>query len=227
MICNVDSTLKQLSQKNAAVGNIENQAQYDKTLFDLQSYLAHIISDLDMKKGKVLDAGCAYGTFTAFLARDGWDTYALDNMPELISRRWLDRHGIKFAQVNLETDDIPWKDFDLIVFTEVLEHLNYNPVPAVTRLFEATKPGGFIICTTPMKELQDVFHPVKGRYSAYAHYRDIPLPWNGYVFEDEHHYLYGQYELAQLFHEVGFEIIDTFPIRMGKHHLLIAKKPND
>lgn len=220
MSCSIDDKLLEISGKNTSHKNAQ---QYDKTLFDLQSFLAHEVEK--MEPGKVLDVGCAYGTFTAYLADKGWDTYAVDNMPELSSKKWWNKHKITFAQANVETDPIPWDGFDLVLFTEILEHLCYNPVPAIESLFTATKPGGLVVCTSPMKELQGVVHPNEGRYATYGHYRDIPLPINGYTFDDNHHYFFRSSELGQIFHEVGFEVLSVYPIRKGTTHCLVARKP--
>lgn len=218
MSCNIDKKLEKIAKTNE---KHDNAHKYDETLFDLQSLIAHELDD--MPKGKLLDAGAAYGTLTKYLKDEGWDAHAIDAMPEL----WNDWDGIPFEKVNLETDDIPWDGFDVVLFTEVIEHLNYNPVPVVEKLYKATAPGGLVICTTPMKELQGRTHPNDGRYKHYLHYKDIPLPWNGYTFVDDHHYFYLARELAQLFHEVGYEIGRIYPIRNGHTHFLAARKPDE
>lgn len=222
MSCSIETELARISQQP---NRHENAQKYDETLFDLQSFLAHEIDK--MAPGKVLDVGCAYGTFTAYLAANQWDTYAVDNMPELSGKEWWKNYGVTFAQCNVETDEIPWNEFDLVVFTETIEHLNYNPVPVIEKLFKATKPGGMVVCTTPQKELQGIVHPIDGRYATYGHYRDIPnVPPDAYQFEDNHHYFYRASELGQLFHEVGFEVLSVYPIRKGTTHCLVARKPN-
>lgn len=222
MSCSVDVKLEEAMVQAENFAPHENKAKYDETLFDLMSFLAHGLPEGQLK---ILDAGCAYGTFATYLASQGHKVSTIDAMPELHSEKLFKKQGIKFAKVNLETDDIQFGGFDRIYFTEVIEHLNYNPVPVVQKLYDALKPGGQLICTTPMKELQGTFHPIEGRYANYIHYRDIPLPWNGYKFYDDHHYFYRKTELAQLFHEVGFKIGECYPIRQGTTHYLRVRKP--
>lgn len=224
MSCSIDKRLRKLSKDNAKVNpDPKKQQTYDKTLFDLQGLLAHEFAD-KMKPGSLLDVGTAYGTLAGYFAERGWKVTAVDALPELSSPVWWGAHEIDFHEVNVETQPLPGQH-DLVLFTEVIEHLNYNPVPVIERLFEATKPGGTVICTTPMKELQGIYHPNNGRYANYLHYRDIPHPWNGYQFIDDHHYFYLKGELAQLFHEVGFQVVDCYPIRHGTTHMLIARRP--
>lgn len=221
MACSTDTALLKLIGDTK--GQHEKKAEYDGTLLDLMSFLAH---GLPEEPKKILDAGCAYGTFAMYLADQGHTVHTIDAMPELHSENSFKKRRISFEKVNLETDLITEGDFDLVFFTEVIEHLNYNPVPVVQKLYDALKPGGELVCTTPMKELQGIFHPNNGRYANYVHYRDIPLPWNGYEFIDDHHYFYTRNELAQLLHEVGFEIVEIYPIRRGTTHYLRVRKPN-
>lgn len=223
MTCSVDTKLAQLSRKAKKFKQHENKDQYEQSLFDLTSFLAHSLPEEPLK---ILDAGGAYGTFATYAASKGHDVFVVDAMPELHSDKMFEKYGITFAKVNLETDTIPFDGFDRVYFTEVIEHLNYNPVPVVQKLYDALKPGGELICTTPMKELQGTYHPNQGRYSQYVHYRDIPLPWNGYQFFDDHHYFYRKVELAQLFHEVGFDIVECYGIRKSTTHYIRVRKPN-
>lgn len=222
MPCSTEVKLRQLMRKAAKLKPHKNKAEYDETLFDLMDWLAHSVPEQPMK---ILDAGCAYGSFATYLASQGHEVYGIDAMPELHSDDLFQKYNIHFKKVNLEIDEIGWEGFDRIYFTEVIEHLNYNPVPVAQKLYDALKPGGELICTTPMKELQGTYHPIEGRYANYIHYRDIPLPWNGYTFFDEHHYFYRKTELAQLFHEVGFNIVECYPIRKGTTHYIRVRKP--
>lgn len=223
MPCNIQEELEEFRIANSRVNPIpEQQKQYDLTLSDLQSFLAHQIPS--NKSIKIIDVGCAYGTLTGYLSGQGHEMVAVDGMDELSSPKWWDEHNIPFAKVNIETQPIPFKGNELALFTEVIEHLCYNPVPVIENIRDTLKPGGHVICTTPMKELQGIVHPIEGRYARYAHYRDIPLPWNGYEFEDAHHYFYRKPELMQLFHECGFEVEQCYSIRAGTTHFLKARK---
>lgn len=223
MQCNIQTELESFRQANSRYNPLkEQQQQYDLTLGDLQSFLAHQISDV--KPLSIIDVGCAYGTLTAWLSNQGHKVCAVDGMDTLSSAEWFDIHNIAFTKLNIETDEIPYKGNDLAIFTEVIEHLCYNPVPAIRNIRDSLKVGGHVICTTPMKELQGIVHPITGRYARYEHYRDIPLPWNGYKFDDNHHYFYRKHELMQLFHECGFEIEQCYTIRAGTTHFLKARK---
>jgi SAM-dependent methyltransferase len=54
-------------------------------------------------------------------------------------------------QANLEREPVPFPDetFDQIVFSEVIEHLVFSPLPLLRELWRVLVPGGRLIVTTP------------------------------------------------------------------------------
>lgn len=52
---------------------------------------------------------------------------------------------------NVETDDFPYPDasFDVVVFSELIEHLGVNPVRALSEIHRVLRPGGHVVITTP------------------------------------------------------------------------------
>lgn len=52
---------------------------------------------------------------------------------------------------NIETDRFPYADgsFDVVVFSELIEHLAVNPVRALAEIHRVLRPDGIVIVTTP------------------------------------------------------------------------------
>ncbi|MDX2168160.1 MAG: methyltransferase domain-containing protein [Deltaproteobacteria bacterium] len=52
---------------------------------------------------------------------------------------------------NIETDDFPYPDasFDVVIFSELIEHLSTNPVRTLSEIHRVLKPQGVVIVTTP------------------------------------------------------------------------------
>ncbi|MGG4350857.1 class I SAM-dependent methyltransferase [Paenibacillus lautus] len=55
--------------------------------------------------------------------------------------------------------------YDVVLFTEVLEHMNYNPIPVFRKIHERLMPGGSLLISTPWKRYfapahsdPDLFH---------------------------------------------------------------------
>lgn len=84
--------------------------------------------------------------------------------------------------------------FDLVVSTEVVEHL-YSPRAWATGCFRALKPGGRLICTTPYHGyLKNLVISFLGKWDAHAN----PL-WDG-----GHIKLWSRRTLTHLLTEAGF-----------------------
>jgi SAM-dependent methyltransferase len=57
----------------------------------------------------------------------------------------------EYEAFNIETDDFPYPDesFDVVVFSELIEHMGVNPVRALSEIHRVLRPGGVVVVTTP------------------------------------------------------------------------------
>jgi 2-polyprenyl-6-hydroxyphenyl methylase/3-demethylubiquinone-9 3-methyltransferase len=105
----------------------------------------------------MLDVGAHWLHQSLLYALDGFDVTALDlpatlDVPEL--RTLARAHGIRLlANPDLEQPsalaEIPDDTFDLVLFTEILEHLTFNPVALWREIHRTMKVGARIVVTTP------------------------------------------------------------------------------
>jgi SAM-dependent methyltransferase len=58
---------------------------------------------------------------------------------------------IEFDLFNIEEDEFPYADasFDVVVFSELIEHLGLNPVWSLSEIHRVLRPNGIAIVTTP------------------------------------------------------------------------------
>jgi len=152
----------------------------------------------ELKPGmRVLDVGCGNGfTCGEFLKREckvvGID---LSEQGIALARR---AHPQGRFEV-LAADDkllanLGEEPFDLVVSTEVVEHL-YAPRPYARGCFQAVKPGGRFICTTPYHGyLKNLLLGALNRWDRHAN----PL-WDG-----GHIKLWSRRTLTKLLQETGF-----------------------
>jgi 2-polyprenyl-3-methyl-5-hydroxy-6-metoxy-1,4-benzoquinol methylase len=93
---------------------------------------------------RILDVGCFPYHLGAALEGMGHVVYGIASAHEPI-------HSAKIKVCNIETDKFPFKDnfFDLVIFTEVLEHLPQAPLHALKQMHRVTRKGGHILTTTP------------------------------------------------------------------------------
>ncbi len=139
------------------IGDAQGEYNYLKNLKD--SYV-RTIADVDAILGgpgaqqKILEIGSFLGAVSVSLKRLGYKVCALD-IPEFFKSDTLkalyDRNEIPFGPLNLRAGKIPHHSgaFDMVVICEVLEHLNFNPLPAMQELNRVIKPGGHIYIGMP------------------------------------------------------------------------------
>ncbi|MBM4109190.1 MAG: class I SAM-dependent methyltransferase [Phycisphaerae bacterium] len=148
---------------------------------------------------RVLDVGCAYGTLAVFTRLAfRCSVHGVDFIDAYTPRDLFRRLEIPFAVCNIELDDPPFSPgFDLIVFTEVLEHLNFHPVPTLTRLAGLLRPGGAIVLSTPDAAEW-------GRVTSfYPRIADMPPPARRDGYFDGHVWQYRVHELLWVFERAG------------------------
>ena len=146
---------------------------------------------------RVLDVGCGNGFTCGEFLRKGCSVVGID----------LSRSGIEIARRNfpqarfevLAADDnllgnLDEQPFDIVISTEVVEHL-YAPRSYALGCYNALKPGGRFICTTPYHGyLKNLVLAVAGKWDAHAN----PL-WDG-----GHIKLWSRKTLSKLLFETGF-----------------------
>jgi 2-polyprenyl-3-methyl-5-hydroxy-6-metoxy-1,4-benzoquinol methylase len=110
----------------------------------IETRLAAILKPDD----KVLEVGVGCGVFTRFLAAQGVETRAVD-----INQAFLDGvadvRGVSIKNADA-TYDLGYRDIDVALCSEVLEHVPPARSQAMLDQFAASlKPGGTLILTTP------------------------------------------------------------------------------
>jgi len=120
---------------------------YNEEAFALENewhkdYAEYVVSMLSkIKKGKLLDVGCARGNVIYWLRKMGFDAYGIDVSEWAIKNNWVRK---KTYCVSV-TDCIPCfpEFFDVIISRETLEHIYEKDIYRVIHhLADALKKGG-------------------------------------------------------------------------------------
>ena len=100
-------------------------------------------------KGRLLDIGTTPGHLAIILRQYGFDVKGLDYDPARM-KRFFKRHELEVKQCDLEKDKIPYKDnsFDVVLFTEVIEHLYTNQIDLLKEIYRIIDKNGVIILST-------------------------------------------------------------------------------
>lgn len=100
----------------------------------------------DLPPGRMLEFGCASGSFMHLMAKQGWDVEGVE-FSEIAAQNAISL-GYPVHIGPLESAPKPSLHYDLIVGWMVLEHL-HEPVLALRKLREWTHPGGWLAVTVP------------------------------------------------------------------------------
>ncbi len=100
----------------------------------------------DLPPGRLLEVGCASGAYLDWMARRGWRVEGIEfSAAAAAQARSL---GYRVHTGPVETAPAPTEPYDLVVGWMVLEHL-HDPIGALRRLREWTKPGGWLVLSVP------------------------------------------------------------------------------
>lgn len=158
------------------------------------------------------DVGSGFGTLAVFLTEIFGRTAIASDMHrrdgvDLLAERGL----LEFHRWNLELDEEApiTGPFDVVVFTEVLEHLNFDPVPTLRKLRDLLADDGRLFLSTPDAEEW-------GRVTKfYRSMTEMPSPEEGrrlvergeWAYIDDHVWQYSRDELEDVIARAGFEVV--------------------
>jgi len=127
----------------------EQRSRADLMKFAQQQKLPALVNEIvkksQLKDGKVLDFGAGVGLASLCLQEKGFTTYAIE-----ASQSFLEAHKkleIASAQ-SLDSLQVQKNSFDLIIFKDVLEHVD-NPIDLLQELLSYLKPSGYLYIRVP------------------------------------------------------------------------------
>lgn len=153
------------------------------------------------RPGRVLDVGCAAGSFLAVMARAGWRVRGVEPSP--VARAWAARQlgpGV-VQECRFEGADLMPESFDLVTFWDVLEHLS-DPLAALRRARALLRPGGIALVET--QNVDSLAARALGR--RWHHYKHL-----------EHLHHFQRATLARAFRAAGLRPLGASARHAGKY----------
>jgi 2-polyprenyl-3-methyl-5-hydroxy-6-metoxy-1,4-benzoquinol methylase len=166
--------------------------------------LSALVSRLAGPRGRVLDVGCAQGTLGLSLAeKHGLQVTLLDVRPGNIeyARARHEQGDVEFYAGYLGADLPPRNDYDVVICTEVLEHVA-EPGRFLIELARKARPGGALCLTTPNADYLLSRLPSFGR----ADQETIDTAEVNSLDGDAHRFFYSREELIALARGAGLKI---------------------
>ena len=157
--------------------------------------------------GRLLDFGCARGTFLEEAARRGfaerWRLEGIDINPDEV--RMGHERGVSIFCGNLEQAAWPADSFDAITAFSVLEHLQ-DPIGVMRQLASVLRPGGLLLAVVPaggclIVNLAILLARMLG---------DRVRGFTDNVFPEEHLYYFTEQTMARALELSGFEPVSFF-----------------
>ena len=172
---------------------------------------------------KVLEIGAFFGVVCIALASLGYSVTAAD-VPEYIelpeqAERYA-RFGIETKGVRLQDFVMPFDDerFDVIIMCEVLEHLNFNPLPLLKEINRIGAPESIFYVSMP--NAASIFHRMavlKGFAGGIqvAEFFEQLDPTNSLI-ANGHWREYTAAETRQMLEPLGYRIEDQYYFSFGE-----------
>jgi 2-polyprenyl-3-methyl-5-hydroxy-6-metoxy-1,4-benzoquinol methylase len=153
----LDDVIEEHRRNPVDMLNTGDRGEYAYLLNQRDAYIRtiHDVTRLLGGKGRILELGSFMGIVSITLSRLGYEVVAQD-IPEFHAcerlSRLYEKHGVKFEAVNLRgyhfSDHAPGS-FDAVIACEILEHLNFNPLPVLQDLNRILKLGGILYVGMP------------------------------------------------------------------------------
>lgn len=166
--------------------------------------------------GRVLEIGSYLGVVSRSLKELGYDVHACDHPSYHASaslRAMYERSGIPFSAVDLSTAEFPFEgeQFDAVIICEVIEHLNFNPLPVIRQINRVLKKGGIIYIGMPNhSSLQNRLRLLRGK-SIHNPISDLLLQLDSRsnMFVGLHWREYTAAETCEMVEGLGFTVVRT------------------
>lgn len=154
------NTLEQEIYKNSKNGSNDREYfEFHKNRFKRFDQFLEILQQENsncIHKLKVLEIGSHYLHTSILLASRTFEIDAMD-VEEFWKLEFVKERAAKYSLNPIVENDISrlksfhdiHDKYDLVVFTEILEHITFNPIQFWKLIYQILKPGGMIYISTP------------------------------------------------------------------------------
>lgn len=154
----------------------------------------------------VIDVGCAQGTIGLRLAEQGYRVSLLDIRAEALeyARERYESGAVEFIAGHIDDMIDAQRTFDVVVCTEVLEHLP-RPGEMLLKMGRILRPGGAVILTTPNADYALTRLPSFGS----APQEVIESSERDSMDGDAHRYFFTKEELTAIVRSAGLRVRES------------------
>ena len=200
--------------------NKEAPPENDPTTPERIRLLQTTFNRLNIKKGKILDAGCGSGYFCKLFKNMEFEVCGIDISENAIKKAKSLYPEIEF-KISVLDDRIPYPDnsFEIVWSSEVIEHI-FCVYEYLTEINRVLKTKGYYILTTPYHGL--IKNMLIVLFGFDKHFCNIE---GGHIRFFTNKYLY------RLLYRFGFEVIESIYIGrippIAKSVYIVSRKVRD
>lgn len=135
-------------------------------------YMEHVCAACEDASGsRALDIGPGYGTMPVWLRDRGWEVTAMDmcEMGTFMTPEFCADLEVAYENHNIEVARLS-DTFDLIVMTQVLTHLKWNPTGALDNVRDMLQSDGCAVISVTNRDT----YPYNMDKVHHTHWRDVP-----------------------------------------------------
>jgi len=204
----IDKPLEIYKNKKIDLKLVENDIKISHNRIKL---IIEKILKLLPNKGKILDIGTSFGLLSVTLLKFGYSVNASDIKENINSYgKLLFQKKIPNKIWDLHFDENPYTNerFDLIVISEVLEHLYISYASAIKKIIGLLNDCGYLIITVPnFYSYRNFFRIIRGK-NIIEEFPDIAQVKNGVVIDTRIHPREPlMYEIKQSCKKSGLKIL--------------------
>ncbi|OGH53779.1 MAG: hypothetical protein A3G15_04060 [Candidatus Levybacteria bacterium RIFCSPLOWO2_12_FULL_40_10] len=160
---------------------------------------------------RILDVGCGRGFYVNALSLYDFpkEIIGLDINKEYLeeARRYASDMRAKFIRKSVYSINYTNNYFDLVICSELLEHLSYDK-KALSEIFRVLKKGGTLIVTVPSEDFPLFWDPVNWVLMRFFNTHINKDVWFLAGIWAGHERLYNMKNLSRIIEEAGFSILE-------------------
>lgn len=184
----------------------------------LPRWIEEYEGDLDSFVTKVVDIGCGRGVLLALcrqILSGGPELIGVEANVNGIDFATLEDFNIKLFADNFETMSSlqPLANAQIVLMTEVLQYLRYNPVAALQQVYNIMPAGGILLLSTP--DAMDIGRTFKFR----QHMTACAQPSSDPTVAEEPQWFFSKKEVEACLRGAGFTVDRFGYAGIGSKHL--------
>lgn len=168
--------------------------------------ILHHIQHLNLPaRAKVLDVGCYPPHMFIALQKMGFELSGISSEHEPVKTK-------NVVVLNIEKDELPFKKefFDVVLFSEVMEHLVVNPLVYLEKFKTVLKKDGVLLVTTPNAAgLHKRIPALLGRSTYFPLEQVYQTKLDDGSIYHRHNREYTKKELEEILQKAGFSSVDV------------------